>query len=112
MRTERAEFSVATKKARNEHCRDENGDIRCETCGAITGTEANPADHDHYNEDASGGDNSFENCRVVCRKTCHKKKTAEFKTACAKADRSKARAEGTRREKQKIPSRGFQRRWA
>lgn len=104
--TARLEFSQKTKKARNDHCRDKDGVIHCEYCGAAI-TEANPADHDHYKEAESGGDNSFENCRVVCRKTCHKKKTAEFKTACAKADRLKAWQENTRRTKQKIRSRPF-----
>lgn len=103
----RLEFTHATKKARWLHCHDSKGVPHCEYCGAEI-TEANPADYHHHKEAESGGDNSFQNCRVVCRKTCHKKETARFKTECAKADRSASYRSGLRPPKQKIASRPFQ----
>jgi len=106
----RLEFSQATKKARWLHCHDSKGVPHCEYCGAEI-TEANPADYHHHKEAESGGDNSFQNCRVVCRKTCHKKETARFKTECAKADRSASYRSGLKRKypwpRQKFKQRRF-----
>jgi hypothetical protein len=108
----RLEFSQSTKKARWVHCHDSKGIPHCEYCWAEI-TAANPCEYDHYKEAHDGGDNSFENCRVACKKTCHKKKTAEFKTSCAKSERLKNTAKGAnlRRPRPKIQSAGF-RKWA
>ena len=110
----RLEFTQSTKKARWAHCHWADGKPHCEAkgCGAEI-TAANPCEYDHHKEARDGGDNSFANCRVVCKKTCHKKKTAEFKTSCAKSDRLKNLAKGAnlRRPRQKIQSAGFKK-WA
>ena len=106
----RLEFSQATKKSRWVHCHDSKGVPHCEYCGAEI-TDANPAEIHHHKEAASGGDNSFQNARVVCKKTCHQAITAKFKTDCAKADRIVARRAGLRRPRPKIQSAGF-RKWA
>ncbi len=92
----RLEFTQATKKARNRHATDKHGVMRCEYCGTEI-TDANPCEHDHFKEAKDGGDNSIANCRVACKKTCHKKKTAAFKTSCAKSDRMAAPSRGLKR---------------
>ena len=55
-------------------------------------------EYHHEKEAESGGDNSFENCRVLCR-VCHMVETARFKRECAKADRQKARYVGARKHR-------------
>lgn len=63
----RAEFTKATKLARFDHAKG-----HCETCGQrIVGV----AEYDHAVPCAVGGDNSFENCRVMCKR-CHRLKTS------------------------------------
>jgi len=63
----RQEFTVATKKARWEHSAG-----KCEGCGVDLKGLRVEYDHDRACKD--GGDNSFENCRVLC-KHCHAAKT-------------------------------------
>ena len=103
----RKEFTKATKKARYEHCRRVDGVPHCEYCGG-TFSASNPPEYHHHKEAESGGDNSFENCRVIGAKCCHVKETGKFKTACAKADRIRDDHRGVQpRVKVKIKSRGF-----
>lgn len=92
----RREFTQATKKARYEHCKDANGIPHCEYCGGLF-SAANPPEYHHHVEAESGGDNSFENCRCIGKKCCHRGETSRFKTACAKADRIRATAAGMKR---------------
>lgn len=65
--TKRQEFTVATKKARWEYSSG-----RCEGCGVDLAGQRVEYDHDKACKD--GGDNSFENCRVLCN-VCHQAKT-------------------------------------
>jgi 5-methylcytosine-specific restriction protein A len=44
------------------------------------------AQYDHHLECREDGDNSLENCQVLCRR-CHKAKSAKARTERAKADR-------------------------
>lgn len=66
--SKRAEFSKAVKLRRFEHA---NG--CCETCGQRITTVA---EYDHATPAAIGGDNTFANCRCVCKR-CHRIKTSE-----------------------------------
>lgn len=109
----RREFSQATKKARYKHCENDDGEPRCEYCGGPF-SASNPPEYHHHVEAESGGDNSFENCRVIGKKCCHVRETSRFKTACAKADRLRARDAGLRKpspawgkQKQKFNNRRF-----
>ena len=63
----RAEF---TKQTKLEAWRRANG--RCECCYQKFG-ERRP-EYDHWKAAAFGGDNSLENCKVLCPK-CHRIKT-------------------------------------
>lgn len=63
----RQEFTVATKKARWAHSCG-----KCEGCGVSL--EGQRVEYDHNTACRDGGDNSFENCRVLC-KHCHNAKT-------------------------------------
>ena len=100
----RREFSTSTKAARYEHCKVD-GEPRCEYCGGPF-SPSNPPEYHHHKEAESGGNNSFENCRVIGKKCCHVRETGIFKTACAKADRVKRKAAGVKR-KYKWPKRRF-----
>jgi len=77
----------------------------CEGCGSrlLPGQ----FDYDHIRECAYGGDNSLENCKVLC-KTCHKTKTQEFMPGLRKADRVKKRHLGITKPSGRIQSAGFQ----
>lgn len=101
----RKEFSKPTKQSRYEHCKID-GVPRCEYCGGPF-SASNPPEYHHHHEAETGGDNSFENCRVIGAKCCHVKETGKFKTACSKSDRIAERVAGQRRPRQKIQSRGF-----
>lgn len=85
---QRIEFDQATKKARLAHsgkrCEGilENGDL----CGQQF-TASNPPEFDHDKEAWEGGDASFENCRALGKKCCHRPKTDAATTRRAKADR-------------------------
>lgn len=66
-RTDRKEFSKATKLAAFERARG-----HCEVCGTKIITRA---EYDHRIPCALGGDNSLENCVCTCVK-CHRTKTS------------------------------------
>lgn len=103
----RAEFSKKTKLARFEFAKG-----HCEECGCkIVGS----AEYDHDKEDYIGGDNSFENCRVLCGK-CHKRKTRKNRPQIDKTRRIIEKRAGLRkssRPMRKAPDGydTFNRRW-
>lgn len=98
----RREFSRSTKVARFKHAKG-----HCEYCG--TKLQPGRIEYDHEDADGLTGDNSFENCRAVCI-PCHSIKTKQDVAKIAKAKRREARHIGAEAPKQKIQSRGFQRR--
>lgn len=68
-RRKRKEFTKAVRIKRWDHC-----DGRCEVCGVKL---CAPRIHfDHDTPTSLGGDNSFENCRVLCV-ACHGTKTSK-----------------------------------
>ena len=98
--TKRLEFTRKTKVARFAFC---NG--KCESCGVPL--VAGKFEYDHDKEANDGGDNSFENCRCLCRE-CHVAKTAVYVKETRKAERIRDRHIGAMPEtKRKIPGRGF-----
>lgn len=78
-RRKRDEFSKATKIKRWDHCGG-----RCEGCSSKLMPGRFHYDHDI--EAALRGDNSFENCRVLCI-NCHDGKTKERRKDVDKARR-------------------------
>ncbi len=73
----RSEFSKKTKKAAFVRCGGPDNP-RCEGCGRSLLNH--PFQFDHDTADGLGGDNSLENCKVLCsggRATCHGIKTEE-----------------------------------
>lgn len=65
----RTEFSAKTKAQAFTRAKD-----RCEGCGAAT--KFKPVHYDHDLACELGGDNSLENCKVLCV-PCHKTKTRD-----------------------------------
>ena len=96
----RSEFSVATKKAAKERAGD-----NCEDCGAVF-SASNPCEYDHDLPDDLGGDNSIENCVVLCR-ACHRAKTKTDRARIDKARRLRLKAQGLTKIKRKWPTRKF-----
>ena len=95
----RLEFSMTTKVKRFDFAKG-----HCEYCGIklLVGD----AEFHHEVEAERGGDNSFENCRALC-KPCHAGETKKFVKAKAKAIRVKARHIGATKPKGRIKSAGF-----
>lgn len=95
----RKEFTKSVKLAAWNRC---NG--ICECCEMkITGRP----EYDHELADGLGGDNSIDNCKVLCSK-CHRAKTSNHDVPMiAKATRLKEKAAGIRKPKRKWPSRKF-----
>src|SRR5918995_4630636 len=97
MSRNRKEFGVKVRRARLKHAAS-----KCEGCG-------NPLvqgryQFDHNKTDAEGGDNSLENCRVLCsggKTSCHAIKTKADQKRIAAADATKHRYQGT----SKLPTR-------
>lgn len=83
----RRPFPAKVKAAALKRCVDEKGIPRCEGCGiALT---AGNIEYDHDTPDGLGGEPTLENCRVLCVKVCHKRKTFERDNPIMqKADRS------------------------
>lgn len=96
----RKEFTKATKAKAFKRA---NG--RCEGCGKTL--EAGRFAFDHIVPDGLGGDNTLENCQVLCsggRATCHGIKTAEEdQPRMAKADAQKMAHLGISKPKARIP---------
>lgn len=86
----REEFTAATKAAAALRAGG-----HCECCLIkILGVP----EYDHVLPCGLGGDNSLENCQVLCGK-CHRLKTADDRKPMAKADRLKRKREGRERRK-------------
>lgn len=84
----RLEFSRKTKAARFAHCGG-----KCEGCGAKLRDGRFAYDH-HVPTGWLGGDNSFENCRVLCtgHRSCHQAKTDREAGQKAKSNRVRDKA--------------------
>jgi 5-methylcytosine-specific restriction endonuclease McrA len=96
----RSEFSTKTQTAALKR-----SDGRCEGCGCLLVPAFTNYDHDK--PCGLGGDNSLENCRVLC-KTCHNLKTHKSDLPrMRKADRQRKKAFGIRKAKRRIPGRKF-----
>lgn len=95
--SKRLEFSRKTRARRFEHCKG-----KCEGCGVklVPGK----FDYHHEKEAEDGGDNSFENCRVLCD-NCHAPLTKAFIRRIRKADRQRDRNIGALKPKRSIPRR-------
>ncbi len=101
----RREFPKAVKVAALKRAMDATGVVRCEECGGV----AKRIEYDHVIADSHGGDNTLDNCKVLC-KPCHDKKTKVDTTVAAKIKRVEARHYGVFANVRKIPSRPFPKR--
>jgi 5-methylcytosine-specific restriction protein A len=98
----RKEFTRRTKALALKRCMDNNGIPHCEGCGIIL--VAGNLAFDHNVPDGLGGDNSLENCRVLCIKTCHKNKTfTEDNPVMQKADRVLKKTFGIAKTRNPMP---------
>ena len=101
----RAEFSPRTKLKRWEFTKG-----CCEYCGLKIQSPKDGPEYHHEKEAKDGGDNSFGNCRVLCR-SCHSGETSRFAASRAKSTAQKARhLNAAPAPRQKLQSRGFARR--
>jgi 5-methylcytosine-specific restriction enzyme A len=107
MRTIRAEFSKATCEEAWERCYVPDIGVECcEYCHL--GFGGMRPEYHHHIPTALGGDNSLENCRVICP-PCHRRVTKEEDLPrIVKAKAILEKRAGLRRSKQKINSRGFE----
>jgi 5-methylcytosine-specific restriction protein A len=99
----RREFSKATREAALKRA-----DGKCEGCGLPL--RRGRFAYDHIK--ATGwleGDNSLENCQILCTgpNSCHEKKTSEEAGQRAKGNRIIAKEAGITVPRQKIANRGF-----
>lgn len=82
----RKEFSRRVKAMAFKRCCDEKGIPHCEGCGIVL--TAGNIHYDHDQADGLGGEPTLENCKVLCIKICHRKKTVEHDNPIMqKADR-------------------------
>ena len=82
----RKEFSRRVKALAFKRCCDEMGVPHCEKCGVVL--VAGNVNYDHDIAAGLGGRSDLENCRVLCIKICHAKKThTEDNPIMQKADR-------------------------
>ena len=94
----RQEFTAKTRREAWARCKK-----ACEGCGI--NLEQKPREYDHILTASDGGDNSLENCQVLCI-PCHDEKTYKRDIpAIAKSKRIFDKHNGI-----KIKSRGFQKR--
>lgn len=88
----RREFSTKTKVLAFDRC----GGL-CEGCGAPL-SAAGGIEYDHVLAAALGGDNTLENCQVLCGKVCHKQKThTEDRPMISKSNRIRAKWRGAKK---------------
>src|SRR5215510_13269925 len=103
----RAEFSKQTKLEAWRRCHNVQGMPCCENCGMYLMGRRPEYDHDKPAE--LGGDNSLENCKVLCP-TCHRAKTSfEDMPVIWKSNRVRDKHAGIRRSKYRWPKRSFKR---
>jgi 5-methylcytosine-specific restriction protein A len=98
----RVEFSRKTKRERFEHCKG-----HCEGCGFKL--RMGRFEYDHAKRCELGGDNSFDNCRVLCD-LCHNAKTARDLAEIAKSRRIRDRRIGALTSRTPLPC-GRNSRW-
>ncbi len=98
----RKEFSRRIKMLAFKRCCDEKGLPHCEGCGILL--TAGNLHYDHDQADGLGGENTLDNCRVLCIKICHKKKTQEHDNPIMqKADRVLKKTYGIAKAKKPFP---------
>lgn len=85
LQVSRSKFPAKVKAAAFKRCCDANGIPHCEDCGIVL--TAGNIEYDHDKADGLGGEPTLENCKVRCKKVCHRKKTHEQdRPIMAKAD--------------------------
>lgn len=98
----RREFSKYVKREALKRA-----DKKCESCGALFGVKFH---FDHDIADGLGGEPTLENCKVLCH-ACHDEKTRKHDVPLiAKVKRISDKHNGIYAPKQKIASRGFEKR--
>jgi hypothetical protein len=103
----RQEFPASVRKAAFIRC-CKQGIPRCEGCGGML--RAGNIIYEHVQPDGLGGEPILENCKVHCRNCADVKTFTEDNPRMAKADRVLKKNFGLGRAKQKIQSRGFEKR--
>jgi 5-methylcytosine-specific restriction endonuclease McrA len=100
----RREFSKPVKR---DALRRAAGKCEGKNCGALFGVKFH---FDHIIADGLGGDPTLENCAVLCH-VCHNDKTRKHDVPLiAKVKRISDKHLGIKNSRQKIQSRGFQKR--
>ena len=96
----RVEFSKQCKLEAWRRCHDKAGAPRCEGCQQLL--QGRRPEYDHKKMCELGGDNSLENCQVLCPK-CHRLKTIrEDMPVIRKSNRIREKYAGVRRSKRSI----------
>lgn len=95
----RQEFGDRVKRARWEHC---DGKCEGEGCGADLTIPGTRIEYDHHVACKDDGDNSFENCRVLC-KWCHAAKTFGPDAEKFKTIRKREKRDAGIRKRSKFP---------
>jgi len=99
MKAKRAEFSDKIKGQAWERC----GGM-CESCGEVIRSGNGPEYH-HVIDAAIGGDNTLENCQVLCIRPCHKAVTDDHRPAITRTKRLYEKRIGLRGTKRPFPKR-------
>ena len=98
----RKEFSRRVKGLAFKRCMDEMGVPHCEKCGVVL--VAGNINYDHDIAAGLGGGSDLENCRVLCIKICHVKKThTEDNPIMQKADRVLKKTYGIAKSRNPMP---------
>jgi hypothetical protein len=98
----RREFPAKVKAAALKRCMDAKGIPHCEGCG-IELTAGNTA-YDHDKADGLGGEPSLDNCKVLCIRICHKRKTfGQDNPRMQKADRQRKSSFGIKAKARSLP---------
>jgi 5-methylcytosine-specific restriction enzyme A len=98
----RKEFPRRVKALAFKRCCDANGQPHCEGCGIVL--RAGDLHFDHIVPDGLGGEPTLENCKVLCIKICHVKKThQEDNPRMQKADRVLKKTYGIAKAKKPFP---------
>lgn len=105
--TDRREFSPKTKTEAFTRARG-----RCENCGVHI-RRGNGPEYDHIIEAFYDGDNSLDNCCVLCR-NCHGSKTSDRAPELAKSRRLVKDRAGIKRSKTPMrkPPQGYKYNWS
>lgn len=95
----RREFSRKTRAQAFTRCGG-----RCEKCSAHL--KVGEGEYDHILEAALGGDNSLDNCQVLCV-PCHREKTRTGVRAIRKSDRMRDKHSGAFKRTRRLRGQGF-----